>query len=149
MNYGEHGLLLNVKQHRDALFKALFPNSIAILPGAEIKYRSKDVEYPFRQNSDFYYLTAYPEPDALAVFIKEDNSNQNNIHNNSGKFILFNKSLDLKHQIWHGKLLGQEQAIQQYGADEAYPIEQLEQILPQLLSGKEIISRRRSINRNG
>lgn len=114
------------------------PNSIAILPGAGIKYRSHDVEYPFRQNSDFYYLTAYLEPDALAVFIKEDNSNQNNIHN-SGKFILFNKSLDLKHQIWHGELLGQEQAMQQYGADIAYPIEELEQILPKLLSGKEII----------
>lgn len=135
-------MLLKVKYHRDALFKALLPNSIAILPGAGIKYRSHDVEYPFRQNSDFYYLTAYPEPDALAVFIKEDNSNHNNNYNsnnNSGKFILFNKSLDLKHQIWHGELLGQEQAIHQYGVDIAYPIEELEQILPKLLLDKEII----------
>ena len=134
-------MLLNFKHHRYSLFNALLPNSIAILPGAGIKYRSHDVEYPFRQNSDFYYLTAYPEPDALAVFIKEDNSNQNNNYNrnNSNKFILFNKSLDLKYQIWHGELLGKEQAIQQYGADIAYPIEELEQILPQLLSGKEII----------
>lgn len=129
-------MLLNVKPHQDAFFKKLLPNSIAILPGEVIKYRSKDVAYPFRQNSDFYYLTAYPEPNALAIFIK---GNKNSKDYNDQKFILFNQSINIAHQIWNGTLLGQEEAIRQYGADEAYPIDKLNQILPELLLGKELV----------
>lgn len=121
------------KKNREALFDKLLPNSIAILPGALIKYRSQDVEYPFRQNSDFYYLTAFPESNALAVFIKENNNSKNN------QFILFNQNLDLNAEIWHGSRIGQEQAMQVFGADVAYPINQIDEILPELLLNKEIL----------
>lgn len=139
-----------MQQHtiiRNALFKELLPNSIAIIPSGKIQYRSKDVEYPFRQDSDFYYLTGYPENNALAVFIKEEQeSNDADVNgniklnaNNKNKFILFNQRNNLKHQIWHGKLIGQEQAVLHYGADYAYPIEKIDEILPKLLLGKKIV----------
>ena len=125
--------MLLAAKNRQALFDKLLPNSIAILPGATQQYRSRSVEYPFRQNSDFYYLTAFPEPHALAVFIKKDNNQKNN------QFILFNRDLDEALQIWHGPIVGQEQAVEQFGANFAYSINQIDQILPELLLNKEVL----------
>ncbi len=125
--------MLIAKQNRELLFDKLLPNSIAILPASTQQYRSKNIEYPFRQNSDFYYLTEFPEPNAVAVFIKQDNNHKNN------QFILFNQDLDNDAQIWHGSMVGQEQAIKVFGADVAYSINKIDQILPELLLNKEIL----------
>ena len=81
--------MLIAKQNREALFAKLLPNSIVILPGNKLKYRSNDVEYPFRQNSNFYYITKFVEPNAVAVFIKSNNKD------NSDQFILFSKESNL------------------------------------------------------
>lgn len=125
--------MLIAKKNREALFSKLQPHSIAILPGAVIQYRNNDTEYPFRQNSDFYYLTEFPEPAAIAVFIKEDNNSKNN------QFILFNQDLDHHATVWSGVRIGQEQAMQAFGADIAYSINHIDQILPQLLLNKEFL----------
>lgn len=125
--------MLIAKKNREALFDKLLPNSIAILPSAVLQYRSLDVEYPFRQNSDFYYLTAFPEPNAIAIFIKEDSNHKNN------QFILFNQELDEQATIWHGSRIGQKQATGIFGADLAYSINQIDNILPELLLNKEIL----------
>lgn len=125
--------MLLAEHNRAALFDKLLPNSIAILPGAIQQYRSRNVEYPFRQNSDFYYLTAFPEPNALAVFIKQDNNPNNN------QFILFNQDLDGLAQIWHGSIVGQQKAKQIFRADCAYSINQIDQVLPELLLNKQIL----------
>jgi Xaa-Pro aminopeptidase len=121
------------KKNRQALFDKLSPNSLAILPGAVKRYRNSDVEYPFRQDSDFYYLTEFSEPGAIAVFIKPDNNPQNNL------FILFYQQQEKSHHIWHGPIMTAEKIINEFDADDSYPTNQLNKILSQLLLNKEII----------
>lgn len=97
---------------------------IAIIPAAKEVIRNNDVHYPFRQNSDFYYLTAYPEPDALAVIVPG---------HPDGEFILFNRERDPAMERWTGPRIGQDGACAEYGADRAYPISEINKILPKLL----------------
>lgn len=106
------------------------PNSIAILPSATEKVRSHDVHYPFRQDNDFWYLTGFNEPEAVAVLVPG---------RKHGEFILFNREKDVTQEIWHGKRLGQEGVVEQLGADDAFPISDIDDILPGLMEGKERI----------
>ncbi len=89
-------------------------NSLAIFAAANEQTRSRDTEYPFRQDSDFYYLTGFNEPDALFLLLKKDNKLQS---------ILFSRSKDKMAEIWHGRRLGQDAAIKQLKMDMAYPNE--------------------------
>jgi Xaa-Pro aminopeptidase len=125
--------LLIAKQNREALFAKLLPNSIVILPGNKLKYRSNDVEYPFRQNSNFYYITKFVEPNAVAVFIKSNNKD------NSDQFILFSQESNLDKEIWTGPIVGQQAALELFEADLAYPINQIDLILPTLLVNKDVL----------
>lgn len=104
--------------------------SIAIIPTASIHIRNRDVEFPFRPDSDFYYLTGYPEPEAVAMLIPG---------RAKGEYILFCRERDLKMETWHGRRAGLEGAIDIYGADDAFPIEDLDEILPGLLEDREMI----------
>ena len=123
--------MLIAKQNRKALFTKLPSNSIAIIWGNKLQYRSHDVEYVFRQNSNFYYLTAFEEPNAVAVFIKT-------LYNEE-QFILFSQALNIDQAIWTGSIIGQKLAVELYGADLAYSIDQIDDILPELLVHKEIL----------
>ena len=125
--------MLIAKQNREALFAKLLPNSIVILPGNKLKYRSNDVEYPFRQNSNFYYITKFVEPNAVAVFIKSNNKD------NSDQFILFSQESNLDKEIWTGPIVGQQAALELFEADLAYPINQIDLILPTLLVNKDVL----------
>jgi Xaa-Pro aminopeptidase len=95
-------------------------DGLAIIPGAQAVVRNHDVHYAFRQNSDFFFLTGFDEADAVAV-----------IHPTGAKerFVLFVRPRDREMEIWNGRRAGTEGAITTYGADAAYPIEQLEQKL--------------------
>ena len=97
------------KSRRQKVFNFL-GNNTAVLHGAKELIRNGDVHYPFRQNSFFYYLTGFNEPDAIAVF-----------HN--GEFILYNRPRNPERELWEGKREGQEGVIKHYGVDKAYPIE--------------------------
>jgi Xaa-Pro aminopeptidase len=125
--------LLIAKQNREALFAKLLPNSIVILPGNKLKYRSNDVEYPFRQNSNFYYITKFVEPNAVAILIKSNNKDHLN------QFILFSQESNLEKEIWTGPIVGQQAALELFEADLAYPINQIDLILPTLLVNKDIL----------
>ena len=125
--------MLIAKQNREALFAKLLPNSITILPGNKLKYRSGDVEYAFRQNSNFYYLTKFVEPNAVAVFIKSNSTHHPN------QFILFNQEVNLEKEIWTGPIVGQQVALELFGADLAYSINQIDLVLPNLLVNKNIL----------
>ncbi|AOE48882.1 proline aminopeptidase P II [Kangiella sediminilitoris] len=105
-------------------------NSIAILPAAEEKVRSHDVNFPFRQDNNFWYLTGFNEPDAVMVLIPG---------RKQAEFILFNREKDPSQERWHGKRLGQDGAIEQLGADDAFPIDDIDDILPGLMEGRERI----------
>lgn len=103
---------------------------IALLPAAPSVFRNSENEYPYRQNSDFYYMTGFEEPDAVAVIAPG---------HPEGEFILFNRVRDRGEEIWTGYRAGQEGAVKDWGADQAFPIQQLVDKLPALLEGFEVV----------
>jgi len=123
-------LLGEIALRREKLFSCLGENSIAIVFNGSVMMRNGDCEYPFRPSSDFYYLTGIEEPNAVAVFIPE---------HFEGEYFLFNLPLDPERERWTGKRIGQEKACEIYGADQAFPIETLENQLAKLFTGKKTI----------
>ena len=124
---------MNKKEHsrrRKQLMDMIGSDSIAIIPTGSICIRNRDIEFPFRPDSDFYYLTAYPEPEAVAVLIPD---------RTDGEFILFCRESDEKMETWHGRRSGLQGALEIYGADDAFPIEDIDDILPGLIEGHERI----------
>jgi Xaa-Pro aminopeptidase len=122
---------MNLKEftkRRIRLMDMIGEDSIVILPSTPISYRNRDVEHPYRPDSDFYYLTGYPEPDAVAVLIPK---------RKQGEFILFCRERDPKMEIWTGPYIGQERACSVYGANDAFPINDIDEILPGLLEDRE------------
>ncbi len=103
-------------------------NSVAIIPAAHEKTRSYDTEYKFRQDSDFWYLTGFPEPDAIAVIDPQ---------NKKSPFTLYVRPRDPLMETWFGRREGVEGAKKNYGADSAFPIEKFEKDLPKLLDGHD------------
>lgn len=118
---------MNEFQSRRAhFFEQMDNNSMAVFSAAAEKIRNNDAEYLFRQNSDFYYLSGFAEPDACLLLIKTAESQ---------KALLFNRAKDKSMEIWHGYRMGQSAVVRELGFDDAYPIEKLPSYLPQLLSG--------------
>lgn len=114
-------------QRRQRLMAAMQPNSVAIIAAAPESVRNNDAEYPYRQDSSFWYLTGFPEPEAIAVLVAEEDE---------GSFILFCRERDKTMEIWNGYRAGPNGAMADYGADEAYPIARIESLLPELLANK-------------
>ncbi len=102
--------------------------AIAVIAAAPVRIRNRDVDYPYRQDSDFHYLTGFPEPDAVAVLVPG---------RSQGEFILFCRERDPDRETWNGPRAGQDGAVEQYGADDSFPIDDLDDILPGLLDGRD------------
>ena len=115
------------KQRREQLMEQVGQGNIAIIASAMIRTRNRDVDYPFRQDSDFYYLTGFNEADALAVFIPG---------RKQGEYILFCQEFNEKKALWEGAHAGLDGATKDYGADDSFPIDDLGDILPGLLENK-------------
>ncbi len=113
---------------RRRLMHMMGKGSIAIVPTAPVRRRNRDVEYPYRPDSDFYYLTGFPEPEAVAVLVPG---------RSQGEYILFCRERDPKQELWTGRRAGQEGAREHYGADDAFPIGDLDEILPGLLENRD------------
>ncbi|MGB0564045.1 MAG: aminopeptidase P N-terminal domain-containing protein [Spirulinaceae cyanobacterium] len=111
------------QQRRQRLLEKLGQGT-AIFASAPLATMHNDVEYRFRQESDFYYLTGFNETNAIAVFAP---------HHEEHQFILFVQPKDPKQETWTGILTGVEAAKERYGADEVYPITELDEHLPQYL----------------
>lgn len=112
---------------RQQLMAQLAPGSIAIIAGGSETLRNNDVHYPFRQNSDFMYLTGFAEPDAVAVLVPGREAAQ---------YILFVRDKDPEREIWDGYRAGPEGAVADYDADDAFPIDDIDDILPGLMEGR-------------
>ncbi|KGD74947.1 proline aminopeptidase P II [Tatumella morbirosei] len=123
--------LENYLQRRQSLLAKMVPGSAALIFAAPEVTRSRDTEYLFRQNSDFWYFTGFNEPEALLVLIKSDEN-----HNHS---VLFNRVRDLNAEIWFGRRLGQQAAPEKLGVDKALPWEDVDQQLSQLLNGLDVV----------
>lgn len=117
-------------KRRKQLMQKIGPTGIIILASAPIAHRNSDSTYPYRQHSDFYYLTGFEEPESVAVIAPK---------RKEGEFILFNRVRNRDQEIWNGRRAGQAGARKQYLADEAFPISELENKLPELLEGREHI----------
>lgn len=118
------------KARRSKLFDQMQPNSIAVLSTAPHYYRSADQDHTFFADPDFYYLTGFTEPEAIAVLIKTDHDTQ---------YVLFNRVRDRSAEQWTGFRAGQQGAVDIYGADASYPINEFTSKLPELLAGKEVL----------
>ncbi len=111
-------------RRRRELMKTMGRDAIAIIPSAPVRHRNSDVEYAYRQDSDFYYLTGFAEPDAVAVLIPG---------RGSGEYVLFCRDRDPTRELWDGGRAGPDGAVRSYGADDAFPITDIDEILPGLL----------------
>jgi Xaa-Pro aminopeptidase len=103
---------------------------VAIVAGATPTIRNATTHHPFRQDSDFFYLTGFEEPNAVVVLIAGDNG---------CRYVLFVQPRDPEREVWDGKRAGVEGAKSTYGADDAYVIDELESRLPALLEGAETL----------
>lgn len=114
-------------RRRKALMAEMEPNSIAILPAAPMYIRNRDVEHVYRQDSDFQYLSGFPEPEAVIALIPG---------REHGEYVLFCRERDPAHELWDGLRAGQDGAVSEYGADDAFPIGDIDDILPGLIEGR-------------
>jgi Xaa-Pro aminopeptidase len=111
-------------RRRRLLMRHMGRDAIAILPAAPVRMRNNDVEYHYRPDSDFYYLTAFAEPEAVAVLIPG---------RPQGEFVLFVRDRDPAREAWDGTRAGPEGAVRDYGADDAFPAGDIDEILPGLI----------------
>jgi len=127
-----------IRSQLQEFMRRMEPNSVAIIPGAREATRSNDTHYRFRQDSDFFYLTGFEEPDAIAV-IKSSSS---------PKYTLFVRPRDPEREIWDGRRAGVEGARKEFGAEESYPIAEFDEKLNDLLDGAERLYYRLGVNRD-
>ena len=126
-----------IKPQLEEFMRRMAPKSVAIIPGAHDTRRSNDTHYRFRQDSDFFYLTGFEEPDSLAV-IRSDVE---------PKYTLFVRPRDPEREIWDGRRAGVEGAKSEFGAGEAFPIDEFEAKLNEFLDGAEILYYRLGVDR--
>ena len=105
----------------------LMGDGIAVITTAPERIRNRDVLFPFRPDSDFYYLTRFSEPAAIAVLCPG---------RRQGEFLLFCRDRNPEREVWDGHRAGITGAVERYDADDAFPIEDVDEILPGLLENK-------------
>lgn len=123
---GSQALYQEARKRRHRLMSALGKHSIALLSAAPLRTRSHDTEHPYRQDSDFYYLTGFTEDDAVLALIPG---------RAQGKVVLFCQPKDKTKELWTGILTGPELAKTRLLIDETYPISEIDNILPTLMDG--------------
>ena len=117
-----------IKLRRKELMAQMEPNSIALLAAAPPRVRNSDAEYLYRQNSDFHYLTGFTEAQALLALIPG---------RKQGEVVLFCQEKDKAKELWHGTLMGPDVARQELEIDDAFPVDDMDDILPGLIEGRD------------
>ncbi len=112
-------------RRRRRLMRRIGEAGIAILPTAPVCYRNRDADYPYRPDSDFYYLTGFPEPEACLVLAPG---------HPEGETLLFVRPRDPEQERWQGRRAGVEGALRDYRVDRALPIDELDRRMPELLA---------------
>jgi len=112
------------QRRRRQLMRMLGKGSVAVLPAATAKTRNRDVQYLFRQESEFFYLTGFAEPEAVLVLAPG---------RTNGEFLLFCRDRDPDRETWDGARAGPQGAVRDFGADDAYPITDIDDILPGII----------------
>lgn len=115
-------------RRRTQLMRVMGHGSIAVLPSAPVQRRNNDVHFAYRQDSDFYYLTGFNEPESIAVLVPG---------RKQAEYILFVRDRDPTRETWDGKRAGPAGATRHFGADDAFPITDIDEILPGLMENRE------------
>jgi len=111
-------------RRRKQLMSMVGTGGIAILPAAPVRMRSRDIAHRYRQDSDFYYLTGFAEPDAVAVLVPG---------RDSAEYLLFCRERDSEKERWDGSRAGPDGAVEMHDADDAFPIDDIDDILPGII----------------
>lgn len=119
-----------LKRRRRALMRVMGDNAIALIPAARECMRSRDTEYRYRADNNLLYLSGFDEPDSLMVLIP---------NRKAGQYIMFCRERDELKETWQGRRLGVEDAPDALGADDAFPIGDIDDILPGLLENKQSV----------
>ena len=112
-------------RRRRQFMRMIGKDAIAVLPAAPVRHRNGDIEYAYRQDSQFHYLSGFPEPDAVAVLAPG---------RPHAEYLLFVREHDALRESWEGAWAGTDGAVERYGADDAFPIADIDEILPGLWS---------------
>jgi Xaa-Pro aminopeptidase len=114
-------------RRRRQFMRMIGKDAIAILPAAPVRLRNGDIEYAYRQDSHFHYLTGFPEPDSVAVLMPG---------RPQAEYLLFTREHDALRESWDGARAGTDGAVERYGADDAFPIADIDEILPGLMESR-------------
>jgi len=126
-----------IRPQLEEFMRRMAPQSVAIIPAAREATRSNDTHYRFRQDSDFFYLTGFEEPEAIAVIKRGEGD----------KYTLFVRPRDPEREIWDGRRAGVEGAVSDFGAHEAFPVAEFNAKLREMLDGAEVLYYRIGVNR--
>lgn len=118
-------------ERRQRLMNALGDDTLIVVPSARMVSRNSDVEYPFRQDSDFYYLTGFDEPDSVLVLAPG---------REGGATVMFVRPRDPEKEIWTGRRAGVDGVCARFGADAGYPVDTFEQELTTLCAGRHRVA---------
>ncbi|MFT6194581.1 MAG: Xaa-Pro aminopeptidase [Cognaticolwellia sp.] len=119
-------------QRRNDFIAQMPVNSIALISAGQEVTRSNDTEYPFCQNKYFYYLTGFNEPDAILALIKGDDVR-------SAQSVLFSREKNHQQEIWHGRRVGQVQAVDVYQFNKCFSLAEIDEQLLLLMAGKTAV----------
>jgi len=115
------------QRRRKQLMRIIGDDAICIVPAAPERVRNNDSPYPYRQDSDFHYLTGFPEPEAVLALIPG---------RKHGESILFCRERDREREAWDGARVGPEGVVREFGLDDAFPIGDIDDILPGMIEGR-------------
>ncbi|WP_426690226.1 aminopeptidase P N-terminal domain-containing protein [Rhodanobacter ginsengiterrae] len=114
-------------RRRGQLMKMAGEDAVLLVAAAPERMRNADAAWPYRQDSDFHYLAGFPESDAVLALLPG---------RRHGEVVLFCRERDPERERWHGHAIGTEQAVAAYGMDDAFPIEDIDDILPGMIEGR-------------
>jgi Xaa-Pro aminopeptidase len=117
-------------RRRRQFMRMIGKDAIAIIPASPVRHRNGEIEYAYRQDSHFHYLTGFPEPEAVAVLVP------GRAH---AEYVLFVRERDAVRESWDGPRSGTDGAVERYGADDAFPIADIDEILPGLIEQRSQI----------
>lgn len=102
-------------------------DAVLLIAAAPERVRNADANWPYRQDSDLHYLSGFPEPDAVLALMPG---------RKHGEAVLFCRERDEEHERWHGESIGTDRAVSEYGMDDAFPIDDIDDILPGMIEGR-------------
>jgi len=118
------------RQRRQRFIEAIGRGAVAIIPGAPVAVRSRDIEFPYHQDHDFYYLSGFDEPEAVLIFAPG---------HPDGEYAMLVRPRDKEREVWTGRRAGVEGAVSDYGAERAFRIDELDEVLRRYLHDAQCV----------